>query len=71
MGYYLVTSPCVSCKHVMSYHPHKVPSIRVNGTREPLCRSCIERANPIRIENGLEAIPIAPDAYEPCAEEEF
>jgi hypothetical protein len=41
-----------------------VPSININGTRQPLCRSCIEVANPIRVENGLEPIEILPGAYE-------
>lgn len=31
----------------------KVPSIRVNGVREPVCRSCVERVNPVREKNGL------------------
>ena len=36
--------------------------------REPICRECIEKANPLRHENGLEEVVIHPMAYEP---EEF
>ena len=73
MGYMFVLSPCFNCKTLISYNPERVPSIRVNragqpdpnGTREPVCRACIERANPVRIQNGLEPITILPGAYEP------
>jgi hypothetical protein len=49
-----------------------VPSIHVNaygrpdptGARAPICRECVERANPRRIENGLPPIVILEGAYE-------
>jgi hypothetical protein len=53
------------------YNPHKVPSIRHNGFREPVCRECIEHANPIRVKNGLEPFKIDPQAYEPIDEHEL
>lgn len=65
MGFMLVTSHCYGCKQLFSYNPNKVPSIRINGEREPVCRSCIERANPERIKNGLDPISIKADAYQP------
>lgn len=43
MGYAIVMSPCAACKMIVHYNPHKVPSIRINGSREPLCRRCAER----------------------------
>jgi len=52
----------------MVFHPNLVPSLRINGTREPICRTCIDVANPIREEKGLAPITILPAAYEPAEE---
>jgi hypothetical protein len=71
MGYALCTGYCYCCKRVFSFNPVRVPSIRVDGVKEPFCRSCIERANPERIKRGLEPIYIAPDAYEAVDEREL
>jgi hypothetical protein len=71
MGYALAFSGCVSCKRVFGYNPHKVPSIRVNGVREPVCRQCIELANPQRKAAGLPEFTINPDAYEAIDENEL
>ena len=70
MGYVWCTSQCFGCKRFFSYNPKRVPSIRINGEREPICRSCVERANPERIKRGLDPIVPAPDAYEACEEGE-
>ena len=79
MGYVYATSECLSCKQLFSYNPLRVPSLRVNaqgqpdpnGTREPVCRGCMDRANLKRKEMGLEPHPIHPDAYEPVDEHEL
>jgi len=71
MGYAFVTSRCFGCNQIISYNPVRVPSIRINGVREPVCRSCVERANPLRIKNGLPPIVIAHDAYEAVDEQEL
>ena len=71
MAYALVWSPCVGCGAIFGYHPHKVPSVRIKGVREPICRSCVERANPVRRERGLAEIAIQPGAYDPCADHEL
>lgn len=71
MGYAIVISPCIACGRTFAYNPMRVPSIRVNGHREPVCRPCVEAANPIREEKGLEPFVIHPDAYEPCHEDEL
>jgi hypothetical protein len=57
---------------MFSYHPNKVPSIRVpvTGQRAPICLDCVERVNPQRIRNGLQPIKPLPGAYEAVAEEE-
>jgi hypothetical protein len=72
MGFMLCTSACIACHQLFSYNPELVPSIRINaqrkpdpnGTAEPICKNCAERANPIRKQNGLELILIMPGAYE-------
>jgi hypothetical protein len=71
MGYVYATSECFGCKKVFNYNPVKVPSIRIDGVREPVCAACIERANPRRIANGLEPVVPLPGAYDPCLEEEL
>ena len=62
---------CVSCGRTFGFNPVCVPSILINGTRQAICRDCIEIANPRRIANGLEPVEIHPEAYEPIAEEEL
>lgn len=71
MGWALCSGCCARCGAVFSFNPNKVPSIRIHGNREPICRPCVETANPQRIANGLAPIAIAADAYEPCAESEL
>ena len=73
MGYVLATSVCIGCGQLFAYNPVKVPSLRTwdGGQREPICRDCVERANPTRIANGLEPIVPDPDAYEACDENEL
>ena len=71
MGYALCTSACIGCGSIFSYNPMRVPSIRIKGNREPICRACVDRANPKRIANGLEPIVPADDAYEACDESEL
>jgi hypothetical protein len=71
MGFAFCTSPCICCGRVFSYNPVKVPSMSVNGQREPVCAHCIATANPVRIANGLDPIVPLPDAYEACDESEL
>jgi hypothetical protein len=50
-------------------NPHLVPSLRLkSGEQVVFCRNCVEEANPIRIKNGLDPIPILHGAYEPAPE---
>jgi hypothetical protein len=79
MAYVTVSSPCIACGKLFSYNPHLVPSIRLNadrqpdpnGTREPICESCVALVNPKRIASGLEPITYHPRAYEPMEEYEL
>ena len=67
MGYALMIGTCYACKRTMTFNPVRVPSYN----NEPFCRSCIERANVIRVEKGMEPINIHPEAYTACREEEL
>ena len=67
-GYYFATAACVNCGHLFTFNPDLVPSVRVNGVREPICKACVDYANPVRVKNGLEPIRVLPGAYEPAQE---
>ncbi len=71
MGYVFATSACFGCGRLFTYNPVRVPSIRVKGVREPICRACIDASNPKRIANGLAPVVPHPDAYDICNEEEL
>lgn len=72
MAYMMAHSRCIRCGQLFSYNPELVPSIRLNakrqpdpnGTREPICKECVERVNPLRIKNGLDPIVILDGAYD-------
>lgn len=64
MGYMSAIAPCVRCHKVFTFNPNLVPSIRVNNVKEPICKECVEWANPLRKEKGLPLIAVLPGAYE-------
>lgn len=66
MAYAFCTARCFGCERLFSFNPVRVPSIRHNGQREPICLACVEAANPLRVANGLDPIVPKPDAYEAC-----
>lgn len=72
MGYAIVFGPCIGCGETFGFNPLSVPSSSaVTGEREPICRACVERVNPMRVKNGLPPIEPLPDAYEPADENEL
>ncbi len=71
MGFAMCMGPCFGCGKTFSFNPVRVPSIRVEGVKQPVCRECIEAANPKRVANGLDPIEILPGAYEACDESEL
>ena len=71
MGYAVCFSNCIGCGRMFGFNPLRVPSLPVNGVREPVCRDCIETANVKRSELGLDLHVIRPDAYEPIDEREL
>lgn len=70
-GFVFATGLCHSCRCLFSFNPHRVPSLRVNGVREPICLACMTAANKLRIERGEPPHPIHPDAYIPIPEGEL
>ena len=64
MPYIFVMGSCIACGQPFFFNPDRVPSIVLNGQREPVCRDCVERANPLRKTKGLEAIRILRGAYQ-------
>ena len=70
MGYYLAIVPCYSCGQNFTCNPHLVPSVVVDGVREPVCLACIQQANPIRQQRGLEPIVPREGAYEAACEDD-
>lgn len=71
MAFVFVVGQCVFCHRVMSFNPLRVPSIPINGKREPMCINCHTKANEIRVGKGLEPWPEPfPDAYEAVDERE-
>ena len=71
MGYALAHSACYSCKRIFSYNPMRVPSISVDGQREPVCLDCMIWVNNVRELRGMPPHPIHLDAYEPIDEREL
>ena len=79
-GYTIVVGNCFACKRVFGFNPLLVPSVLIDpvrglppdmggdperAKRQPVCRSCMERANERRVATGAEAVPIHPEAYDP------
>ena len=70
--YALCFGPCILCKNIFGFNPMSVPSIMVEGSREPVCKDCHARANATRKAHGLEPWPEPkPDAYEAIDENEI
>ena len=64
--YMMAWGNCINCKGFMGYNPDKVPSLRIEGEREPLCEACFNEWNQIhRIRKGLKPIPLNKEAYTP------
>lgn len=71
MGYAMVFGPCVCCDRTFGMNPVRVPSIRINGVKEPICKDCIPRVNAMRRAKGTEEIVPHPEAYQSCDENEL
>ena len=62
---------CIVCGLPFTFNPVRVPSITVNGEREPICRPCIPFVNALRRKAGMDECVPLPDAYEACEEGEL
>ena len=66
MAFMFAIGSCISCHATIAFNPSFVPSIRVNGVREPICASCHARWNEIhRTSKGLAPVAVHPEAFEP------
>jgi len=65
--YCFVVGNCCACGALVTFNPVRVPSLTVNGSKEPLCRGCFARWNAIhRVPKGLEPVEAHADAWEAC-----
>jgi hypothetical protein len=64
MTFVSVYSACYVCGLPFYYNPNHVPSVVVAGVREPVCGTCIARANVERQRRGLDALEVHPSAYD-------
>ena len=71
MGYAIVTGSCIGCQKLFGYNPHRVPSIRIDGVRQAICRSCAGIVQDNQRRDGLDVTEIHPEAYEPIHESEL
>jgi hypothetical protein len=71
MGVFIAFGECFCCRRPFGFNPNLVPSYNHKGTKHPICKDCIDEANPKRIENGLEPIVPLEGAYEPADESEL
>ena len=60
-------SNCFACKRVFGFNPNTVPAL--NG--QPICKNCVDLANPRRKANGLAPIHYDNETYAPIDEEEL
>jgi len=71
MGFVLCTGCCAACGRLFTFNPVRVPSMRINGVREPICEPCIRAANADRVKAGLEPFHVPGDAYQAVDESEL
>jgi hypothetical protein len=60
MVYINSISACYACKQIFSHNPMLGPSLTIRGTRERVCRRCIDTENARREADGNILAPIVP-----------
>lgn len=70
-GYVSVIGPCWRCDAMFSMNPHKVPSVRINGVREPICKQCMDHLIAAEEKAGITPKRYADDAYDAIPEEDL
>lgn len=63
-GFAFAVTACIGCNRLFSCNPALVPSVSLDGMRQPVCRSCVDRLNRNRARHHLQKIEPAPGAYE-------
>ena len=58
---------CVACARLFAFDPDRVPSIRYEGERRPVCPDCLDRVNQMRLARGLDPHRPPRGAYGPGA----
>jgi hypothetical protein len=71
MAWVMAAGACIRCKKVFYFNPHLVPSVVVEGEREPLCPACVTVLSQLREQMGLTPIEVLDGAYEPLPAEEL
>jgi hypothetical protein len=71
MSYVLCFGYCAACRKMLGFNPMKVPSIRIAGKREPICKECVDMLNQRLVANDHQPVAILPGAYEACDEFEL
>jgi hypothetical protein len=61
----IVLGECAACGRLFGFSPSRVPSVRIGGEREPVCRDCMGMLNARRVEAGMRPWRIHPEAYAP------
>jgi hypothetical protein len=68
MAFMFCMAHCFVCGEKMIFNPDLVPSLPADvsgtGEKEPVCKKCIDEANPKRKNLGLPPIEILPGAYD-------
>jgi hypothetical protein len=55
---------CGLCNGLFHFHWQLVPCLSFSGQRLPVCEECIDGINLAREEEGLDPLPVHPDAYQ-------
>jgi hypothetical protein len=67
----LLIGTCINCGCTFGCNPNKVPSVRINGNREPVCKDCMDRLIAREEAAGIVPKRYADDAYEAIREEDL
>lgn len=63
--YVLCFGHCAQCGSSFGFNLEHVPSVPIDGVRQPICRDCIDEANARWAAAGEETFQVHPDAYKP------
>ena len=72
MGFAFCVGRCVVCCNSITFNPNKVPAIRIDGEKQPVCADCVARMQQKQRKLKVAVWPDPlPGAYEPCHESEL